>query len=186
MDAAEYSRTIRQATSGEERVAWFGALLGSESETKVEIVGGSAVEVYLSSIRYVSQDIDLVGQRVAVEGALRKWDFRTLTGRSERTYWTDGFVGLVDIVGPADRSGLAPRKIATSHGPVLLSAPEPLIVRRLYRSKREGSEELFRQAVALGRLGDLDWEYIESEARYENVETELRKLRKQISPGPTR
>ena len=88
---------------------------------------------------------------------------------------------MIDIVGSADRSGLAPREVGTPYGPVLLSAPEPLIVRRLQRASREGFEELFRQAVALARMGNLDWEYLESEARFEKVEPLLKRVRKTAS-----
>jgi hypothetical protein len=61
MDGIEFAREIRKADSVEDRVAWFGALLARESGNAVEVVGGSAIEVYLSSSIYVSQDIDLVG-----------------------------------------------------------------------------------------------------------------------------
>jgi len=180
MDADEFAREIRKAKSIDDRVAWFGALLRRESGREVEVVGGSAVEIYLSSSVYVSQDIDLVGEREAIERTLRRWGFRQVEGRSHRVYWTDGFVGLVDIVGTADRYGLQPRKQSTPYGPVLLGAPEPLIIRRLQRAAREASEELFRQAVALAGLERLDWQYLESEARYEKVEPQLKRLREAV------
>ena len=182
MDSAEFTREIRKARSPDDRVAWFGALLARDARKDVEVVGGSAIEIYLSSAVYVSQDVDLVGNRTAIEAALRRWEFRQVEGRSRRTYWTNELVGLVDLVGPVDRSGLPPREIATPHGPVTLSAPEPLIIRRLIRSNRENSEVLFRQAVALARLGNLDWEYLESEARYEKVEPRLKRLRQSLHP----
>lgn len=180
MDPTSFRRAIRSQRTPEGRIACFGALLTKETEVTVEVVGGSAIEVYLSSHAYVSEDIDLVGDRTAIEGALRSWRFRQVEGRSHRIYWTDSLVGLVDLVGPADRSGLPPRRVETGFGPVLLSAPEPLIVRRLMRAEREGSEELFGQAVALARLGDLDWEYLEVEARYERVEGGLVRLRDRL------
>lgn len=152
-------------------------MLARETGKAVEVVGDSAIEIYLSSSVYVSQDIDLVGDLPRIELALERWKFRQLQGRSSRKYWTDNFVGLVDLVGPADPSGLPPRVVKTPFGPVLLSAPEPLIIRRLTRAQREKSQELFRQAVALAQLGNLDWEYLESEARYEGVEGRLRELR---------
>jgi hypothetical protein len=83
-------------------------------------------------------------------------------------------------VGAVDRSGLSPRTRLTPCGPVTLGAPEPLIIRRVYRSKREHSPPLFLQAVELAKLGGLDWEYLESESRYEKVEAELKQLRKAI------
>jgi hypothetical protein len=178
MDAREFSREIRKATSPEDRIAWFGALLSREAKKQVEVVGGSAIEIYLSSSSYVSQDIDLVGDRAAMEGVFRRWNFRQIQGRSSRTYWTHDLVGLVDLVGVTDRSGLPPRRVSTRYGPITLSALEPLIIRRLARASREKSRELFRQAVELARKGDLDWDYLRSEARFERVDTELRRLQR--------
>lgn len=180
MDAESYSKEIRKANSPEDRLAWFGALLASESGKPVEIVGGSAIEIYLGSASYVSQDIDVVGERTTIENVLLKWGFHPVQGRSHRSYWTDNYTGLVDLVGRADRTGLAPRRVQTPYGEVLLSAPEPMIIRRLSRSKREGSSDLFDQAVALAKLGELDWKYLESEARYEQVESEFSLLRRRI------
>jgi hypothetical protein len=181
VDARDFAREIRKARTSEDRISWFGALLSQESGKRVEVVGGSAIEVYLSSSSYVSEDIDLVGDRASIGGVLARWNFSRLEGRSSRLYWTHPLVGLVDLVGGADRSGLPPRTVATPYGPVFLSAPEPLIVRRLVRAKREKSAELFRQAVELARLGDLDWDYLRSEARYEMVETKLRQLRATVA-----
>jgi hypothetical protein len=120
----------------------------------------------------------LVGDVAHIERALEKSGFRQVQGRSHRKYWTDNLVGLVDVVGSADRSSLPPRNVTTPYGPVFLSAPEPLIIRRLSRSEREKSRELFRQAVSFARPGNLDWEYLESEARYEKVEEQLHEVRK--------
>lgn len=181
MDAASYLREIRKARTPNQRVAWFGALLTRESGKAVEVVGGSAIEVYLTSESYVSQDIDIVCDRPSIERVLVRWGFERIKGRSQRVYWADGSVGLVDIVGPADRSGLPPRRVSTPFGPVALSPPEPLIIRRLSRSEREGSTELFRQAVELARLGNLDWDYLESEARFERVGAQLARLRQRLA-----
>lgn len=178
MDAADFAEAIQKASREDDRVAWFGALLRKEARKEVEIVGGSAIEIYISSDTYVSQDIDIVGERAAIERVLLRWRFRQVEGRSSRTYWTHPKVGLVDLVGAADKSGLPPRHVPTACGPVTLSAPEPLIIRRLVRASRESSDELFRQAVELASLGNLDWGYLELEARYERVEVELGRLRR--------
>lgn len=180
MDAGEFARAIRKTPTAEDRVAWFAALLQREAGRPVEVVGGSAIEIYLSSESYVSQDIDVLGDRSAIEGVLQRWRFTRIEGRSHRLYWVHKTIGLVDIVGPADRSGLPPRRKSTPFGDVLLSAVEPLIIRRLYRAAREDSEELFGQAVKLARLGTIDWAYLENEARYEKVEPLLRRLRRAL------
>ncbi len=180
MDAVEFDRIIRAAPRHEERIAWFGALLAKDSRTDVEIVGGSAIEIYLSSADYISQDVDLVGHRDRIIPVLRRWGFRQVQGRSHRVYWLKKTIGLVDIVGAGDRSGLRPRRMETPHGPVLVSAVEPLIVRRLMRAHRERSNEFFRQAVSLAKQGQFDWEYLEAMASYEQTTPLLNRLRKAI------
>lgn len=181
MDRAELARALGRATTPDDRLAWFAALLARESRAQVEIVGGSAVEIYLTSAAHISQDIDLVGPREKIEKVLRRWGFEPKEGRTQETYWASKKIGLVHILGSADRSGLPPRRLQTPHGPVLLSAPEPLIIRRLVRASRLRSKALFQQAVALARMGALDWTYLRSEARYEKVEPDLSRLRRKIS-----
>jgi hypothetical protein len=180
MDAAEFDRVIASAPTPEDRIAWFGALLTKESKFDVEIVGGSAIEIYLSSATYVSQDIDLIGRVDRVRPVLRRWGFRQVEGRSHRVYWFKPVLGLVDVVGAGDRSGLPPRRVETPHGTVLVSAVEPLIIRRLMRAHRGESGALYAQAVDLARLGSLDWEYLETMARFEGIATLLAKLRKAV------
>lgn len=125
MDAAEFRRVMDAAPNPETRLEWFGALLAKETGKKIEIVGGSAVEIYLSSESYVSQDVDVVGSRTAIDSVLHRWEFERVAGRSHRVYWASPPIGLVDIVSAADSSGLPPRRRSTPYGPILLSAPEP-------------------------------------------------------------
>ena len=180
MDAAEFDKNIASAPNPENRISWFGALLARESRTEVEIVGGSAIEIYLSSSAYVSQDVDLVGRKDRITPVLRRWRFEQREGRSHRVYWFKRDIGLVDIVGAGDRSGLRPRELKTPFGPVLVSAVEPLIVRRLMRAQRDRSEELYEQAVGLAKLGSIDWEYLEAMIKYEGASPILKKLRKAL------
>ncbi len=180
MDATEFDKIIVSAPKPEDRIAWFGALLAKESRTSVEIVGGSAIEIYLTSADYVSQDVDLVGRKDRIAPILRRWKFQRAEGRSHRVYWVKKTIGLVDIVGAGDRSGLRPRQVETPFGPVLVSAIEPLIIRRLTRASREHSDELYNQAVRLAKHGKLDWEYLETMSKYERVTSLLRSLRKTV------
>ncbi len=180
MEAVEFDRVIASAPNREDRIAWFGALLAKESQTRVEIVGGSAIEIYLSSSEYISQDVDLVGARDRIEPVLRRWDFRQVEGRSRRVYWLKKSIGLVDIVGAGDRSGLRPPRIETPYGPVWVSAVEPLITRRLSRAHRERSDALFGQAVRLAEGRKLDWEYLETLAKYEGAASLLKQLQKKV------
>lgn len=180
MDAVEFDKIIASAPRPEDRITWFGALLTKESRTSVEVVGGSAVEIYLSSAEYISQDVDLVGDRKRITPVLRRWGFRHVEGRSRRVYWFKDTIGLVDIVGAGDRSGLRPRRVETPHGPVLVSAVEPLIVRRLMRAHREKSDDLFGQAVRLAKRRNLDWDYLEVMSKYEGVPSLLKLLQKRV------
>ena len=184
MNRREFETVLATASSEDERIAWFGALLARETGLgdRLIIVGGSAIEVYLSSGLYTSQDIDVVGTKRAIVPVLRRWGFREEEGRSGRVYWAKRGLGKVDLVGPNDKSGLPPRSEPTPYGEVLLGPVEYLIVRRLMRSGRERSTELFHQAEVLAaeyRTG-LDWDYIRLEATYEHVLPLYDQLRKNL------
>jgi len=187
MDRKKFEQAIAQAGSEDERLAWFGALLTRESglEGRLIIVGGSAVEIYLSSSKYISMDIDIVGNKVAIARVLKRWGFRRESGRDERVYWVKEGLGNVDLVGPRDRSGLPPRVIRTPHGEVLLGPIEYLIVRRLMRAGRERSTELFRQAEVLAAQyrRTLDWDYIRAQSDYERVSPLFDQLKTQVFPS---
>lgn len=180
MNRTKFERLVASAPKPEDRIAWFGALLAQEAKTTVEIVGGSAIEIRLSSEQYVSQDVDLVGPKDRIAPVLRKWGFQEVEGRSHRIYWFKRPIGLVDLVGAGDRSGLRPSKLRTPFGPVLVSAVEPLIVRRLVRAQREKSRLLYGQAVKLAKLGPLDWEYLQTMAEYEGFVGLLKRLKRNI------
>jgi hypothetical protein len=186
MDGAELDRILASASSGAQRIEWFGALLAKESGLgrRLVIVGGSAIEVYLSSDRYVSEDIDVVGDRRRIAPVLRRWGFEPEQGRDARTYWSKTGLGKVDLVGSADRAGLPSRMRGTKYGPVRLGPVEYLIVRRLMRSGREHDVELFRQAEALAvDYGpSLDWDYLRGQASYEGVLPLFERLREQVGP----
>jgi hypothetical protein len=180
MNEPEFDRKLAKAPTAEARIAWFGAILRKEAKSDVEIVGGSAIQIYLSSDVYVSQDVDIVGRKERIFPVLLRWGFEPVEGRSQRVYWLKKPIGLIDIVGPGDRSGLRPHELETPYGPVLVSAVEPLISRRLVRAQREHSDELFAQAVRLARVGEVDWSYLEAMAKYERVASLLKRLRQEL------
>jgi hypothetical protein len=190
MNRREFEQAIAKADSEDRRIAWFGALLTRESglRGKLIIVGGSAIELYLSSGLYVSQDIDVVGRKDVIEPILERWGFSSEVGRDRRRYWTKTGLGQVDLVGVRDRSGLPPRPQPTPFGEVLLGAVEYLIVRRLMRAGREHSTEYFRQAEVLAAeyRRDLDWDYIRVLAGHEHVLPLYRQLRGQVVLKPAR
>lgn len=181
MDLAEFDEALGAQQSGRARIACFGALLAIESGLgpRLVIVGGSAIEVYLTSDRYTSEDIDIVGEKSAILPVLARWGFRRHEGRDKRVYWAKPELGLVDLVGPIEKAGLPPRTYPTPYGESYLGPVEGLILRRLVRATREKSSELFQQAEALAvAFGDsIDWGYLTAEARYEKVSPLLRELR---------
>ncbi len=184
MDRKEFEQAIAKARTEDERLSWFGALLTRESNLAggLIIVGGSAIEIYLTSNKYVSMDIGVVGDKDAIAGALRRWGFRREEGRDRRIYWVKKGLGNVDLVGPRYRSGLPARTIATPYGDVLLGPIEHLIVRRLMRAGREHSTDFFRQAEVLAKQykRGLDWEYIRAQAAYEKVLPLYDQLKEQV------
>jgi hypothetical protein len=190
MNRRQFAFAIGKARTEDERLAWFGALLTRESklEGRLIIVGGSAIEIYLTSSKYVSMDIGVVGDKKAIAEVLQGWGFRPEEGRDNRLYWVREGLGNVDLVGPIDRSGLPPRTHTTPYGEVLLAPIEYLILRRLMRSGREHSTELFRQAEVLAAQykRSLDWEYIKSQSLSERVLPLYNQLREQVYPGRSR
>ncbi|HTT73767.1 MAG TPA: hypothetical protein VMG99_06445 [Thermoplasmata archaeon] len=186
MEREELDRALASGRSEEERLAIFGALLAKESKLgrRLILVGGAAIEIYLSSDRYVSQDIDVVGEKEAIRPVLRKWGFEPEEGRDRRLYWSKAGLGKVDLVGAVDRSGLRPTRKETPYGAVYLGPVEYLIVRRLMRAGRERSVELFRQAEVLAaeNASTLDWGYIRIQAKYEGVLPLYEQLREQVGP----
>lgn len=185
MDRPEFEKALHAQRTGQGRISCFGALLASESGlgSRLVIVGGSAIEVYLTSDRYTSSDIDVVGDKSAILPVLRRWGFRPREGRDRRIYWAKRGLGLVDLVGPIDKAGLPPRAYPTPYGESYLGPVEALILRRLVRATREQSSELFQQAEALAvAFSDtIDWEYLTAEANYERVSALLKELRKRAA-----
>ena len=117
MNRKEFEDTLAKARTEDERLSWFGALLTRESKLdgQLIIVGGSAIEIYLTSNEYVSMDIDVVGEKAAISAVLRRWGFQAEKGRDRRIYWVKKGLGNVDLVGPRDRSGLPPRAFPTPY-----------------------------------------------------------------------
>jgi hypothetical protein len=182
MNRRDFESALASASSEDDRLACFGALLALESGVgdRLVIVGGSAVEIYLTPALYTSQDIDVVGDRAALEPVLARWGFSRAVGRDRRVYWIKKGFGQVDLVGTQDRSGLPPRPWPTPFGRVMVGSIEYLIVGRLMRSTREERPELFHQAELLAKRyrKRLDWSYIRVLSKRERVLPLYEQLRK--------
>jgi hypothetical protein len=183
-----FDKAIRTVSDPATKIATFGALLSKASGlgARLTIVGGSAITVYAGS-RFVSEDVDVVGEKMRIVPVLRTWEFKSQTDADGRVYWGRDDLGLfVDIVhrrmsSGSQRSGRA-RTFVTAEGPVRVSAVENLIVRRLAFWSREGKPGLIDQAIVLyaENKDDLDMEYLEAEIRREGVGAAYRELRKSL------
>ncbi len=183
-----FDSAIRSAPGLAEKTELFGAFLTrSVGERPPPIItGGSAVAI-LTSGRFVSGDIDVVGRRERIEPVLRRWGFTSENDPDGRVYWTRADLGLfVDILhrtAGRGRSG-TPRRIETSAGPVWVTAVEDLLIGRLVRWSRggAGADEMMDQAVELFVRSEnaLDLAYLEGEVRYERVGTAYRELRRLV------
>ncbi|MGI0128864.1 MAG: hypothetical protein ACREDE_11205 [Thermoplasmata archaeon] len=181
MNGDELVRTLAKARSRGERNLWLGAVLSKEIAADVVIVGGSAIEVYTSG-KYVSGDIDVVGERGLIISALERWGFRRhgrLWSRSDLELWVDP-VGR-NYTGDVRRL----REVSTPYGPVRLASVEDLIAKRVIEVKvwpRTGTE-MFDQAVALATEydEDVDWDYVTLVAKRERADDLVAELRRRVA-----
>ncbi|MFZ0830850.1 MAG: hypothetical protein WCB18_10160 [Thermoplasmata archaeon] len=145
-------------------------------------MGGSAIEIYTSG-EYVSDDVDVVGNRRALVGTLEKWGFRRkgrVWYRPELNLWVDP-VGM-HYAGDEDRL----REVSTPYGQVKLAAVEDLIAKRLIETKvwpRSGSQ-FFDQAAALAAeyTDGIDWDYVTRVARRDLADDLVPELRRRAIP----
>lgn len=181
MNADELGRILAKAKHRGERNLWLGAILGGQIRSEIVIVGGSAIEVYTSG-RYVSGDVDLVGERRRIIEAVEGWGFRRegrLWSRPDFELWIDPVGG--HYTGEVRRL----RQVSTPYGLVRLASVEDLIAKRLIETKvwpRE-DRELFEQAVALAAeyQEEIDWEYVARVARRDGAEDLVPELRRRIA-----
>lgn len=178
MKAYQLSVILARAKNKPERNLWFGALLAREAKTNIVIVGGSAIEVYTSG-KYVSGDIDLVGDRKSISSSLERWGFRRegrLWSRPEFELWVDP----VGMYYTGDERRL--REVTTPYGRVRLASVEDLIAKRLIETKvwPRGGTELFDQAVALATeySNEIDWDYVTKVAERDQAEDLVPELRR--------
>jgi len=182
----KFEKAVKAASDPAARIEIFGAMLARASGlgAKLVIAGGSAITIY-SHGRWVSDDLDVVGDKAKIVPVLKGWGFGAIEDRDGRVYWSREDLALfVDIIDRAPGSGHGRsghrRTIVTSQGPVQVSAIEGLIVRRLMFWSRNGRPALMDQAALLfeSNRDEIDREYLESEVRYERVDDAYRELRR--------
>lgn len=180
MNAAQIEAILSKARTRSEKILWLGALLQRESGLEVVIVGGSAIEVYTSG-KYVSEDVDIVGDRDAISSLLRAWAFHR-----EGRLWVSSTLKLwIDTVGKyysGERRRLTTTE--TPYGRVQIAAVEDLIAKRLIEIREWGGpkKRLFDQALVLAveEADHIDWDYVAKVAKDDGAEDLVRELRRRI------
>lgn len=179
MKADEVGAILRKATTRSERILWLGALLSRESGHQIVIIGGAAVEVY-SSGRFISEDVDLVGDRPSIVNLLESWGFKR-----EGRLWTKAVINFwIDPVGkPYKGNARLLTDVATPYGHVQVASVEDLIAKRLIEVKGwpTGSREMFNQALALAteHSDRIEWDYIQAVAERNGAQDLVEELRRQ-------
>lgn len=181
---AEVEQAVTSAKTSYERVLRIGALLSVATKEPAIIVGGSAIEVYLTG-SYVSGDIDVVvDRRSEAIKVVESWGFV----RAGRIWWHEDWKIEIDLLrSPYTGSREHLQTIQTPYGPVLLAAIEDLIVKRLAELKHwqnlpAREEDLMKQAelLAVEYAGRLDEGYLDALARRYDTADVLAALRRRV------
>lgn len=178
-------RIILETDDPNERKIRLAAILTSslpKTGPRPVMVGGSAIEVYLSGTLRTG-DMDIVYNPGALTKILRLWHFERASGS-----WANDELGLsVDAVGDSlNGSYDKTTTIVTKYGPATVIGMEDLILRRLTSAKHRRYPSDMEQAYLLAKAhGDrLDWEYIEEGAKKSRTTDYLRRLKRMVERGP--
>lgn len=150
---------------------------------EVILVGGSAIEIYTDG-EYVSEDVDMVGERASLARSLEGWGFikeGRLWSRRDLELWVDAVGGSYS----GNREKL--RTFSTPFGRVQLASVEDLIAKRLIEVRvwPGTAQGLFEQAAMLAAEypEGLDWDQIRSVAKREGAEPLVEELLKRLKPS---
>jgi hypothetical protein len=179
-------KVVLETQDPTERKIRFMALLTSslpKDRRPPILVGGSAIEVYLDGTLRTG-DMDVVYDSRSLEAILRGWHFSLGGGLRA---WANEELGLaVDMVGD-DYNGSIDKvtTITTDFGPATITAIEDLILKRLASAKYWKVPTDVEQAYLLAKAhrDRIDWEYVEAEARREDIGDYLSKLKKMLKEG---
>ena len=180
-------RRIKQVVLSTEdptdRKVRFMALLSSsmpKGGRRPILTGGSAIEVYLDGTLRTG-DMDIVYRQSALEEALKAWHFSRGYGLRS---WVNEELGLaVDMVGDElNGSYDLVTTITTDFGPAVIVGIEDLILKRLASAKFWKVPSDMEQAFLLSKAHarDIDWRYIEAQAKKEDVVEYLAKLKRMM------
>jgi hypothetical protein len=181
MTTAEEVRAIlTKIREGDRRTLYFAALLRREAGLGTDdliVVGGSAIEIYTEGA-YVSGDIDICAPRETIASVLTAWGFKQPGREWARLDWKI----VVDVVAPRVSGSMRlSRVLETPYGVVRVGSIEDLLIRRLALVKFWNESGEYRNAQLLGALPGIDWEYLDFQARREDLVAELAQLRKSVT-----
>jgi hypothetical protein len=172
----EVGRILAKTQASHDRILYFGALLASESESDVVIVGGSAIEVYTRG-GYVSGDIDIRADKASIHRVLAQWKFK-----DEGRLWIRPDWKLAIDVGGDPYSGDPYRatSISTPYGPVRIAVVEDVFVKRLASAKHWKVQAALVEAELLWKeyRSTMNVQYLERQAKAYDVVDLLGAFRK--------
>lgn len=173
-------RVVLDTQDPTERKVRFLALLASslpKGKRKPVLTGGSAIEIYLDGTLRTG-DMDVVYNVSELKKILKEWRFEL--GSALRSYYNEELGLAVDLV--RERLSGSNEKvttITTEYGPVTVIGIEDLILKRLASAKVWKVPTDMEQSYLLARSQQdrIDWKYLESEARREDIDDYLRELK---------
>ena len=172
----EVGRVLAKTRASHDRILYFCALLASESQSDVVIVGGSAIEIYTRG-GYVSGDIDIRADKASVHRVLARWNFKDEGRLWIRSDWRLA----IDVVG--DKYSGDPYRattISTPYGPVRIAVVEDVFVKRLASAKHWKVQAALKEAEFLWKdyRGTMDIQYLERQAKAYDVVDLLEEFRR--------
>jgi hypothetical protein len=188
----EYERVRRVVLGTEdptERKLRFLALLTSslpKGGEKPVLTGGSAIEIYLDGMLRTG-DMGIVYNVAELRKILKELHFKL--GSALRSYYNEELLLAVDLVGEKlNGSNDKVTTITTKYGPVTVIGIEDLILKRLASAKFWNNPTDMEQVYLLARSQQdtVDWDYLETEAKKEDIIDYLRKLKDLLEQKNTR
>ncbi|MEW6604575.1 MAG: hypothetical protein AB1351_07790 [Thermoproteota archaeon] len=147
------------------------------------LVGGQAIDLYTAGT-FATSDMDLlVTSKTTTEKFLNKFGF----GEEDNGLWFNRDLNIVIQVISEPYSGDLGRlrKFRVKESELRVAAPEDLIVNRLYSMKfwKSNPQRDLEQAIALLKIfsGSIDYAYLDSQAKKNNIEDILAEARKYAS-----
>lgn len=181
----EYRELKREENLFRRRILFLALLSGKLKENGVDsiLVGGQAIDLYTAGT-FATSDMDLlVTSKTTTEKFLNKFGF----GEEDNGLWFNRDLNIVIQVISEPYSGDLGRlrKFRVKESELRVAAPEDLIVNRLYSMKfwKSNPQRDLEQAIALLKIfsGSIDYAYLDSQAKKNNIEDILAEARKYAS-----